>query len=201
MKNINYVVNGVLAIAVIILFVMQFSKPKKADSSAPITVKEGTNKLPIAYVNVDSLLLNYNYSKDLNEKKKKKYENTRASLNQKANSLQSDAIDFQKKVENNAFLTNERAQQEHQRILKKRDELEKAQNDAAQEFAEEQQKLGEQLRDTLEAQLKIFNADKGFQIILSNSNGDNLLLADPSYDITTELINFLNKNYATKAEQ
>ena len=129
MKNINYVVNGVLAIAVIILFVMQFSKPKKADSSAPITVKEGTNKLPIAYVNVDSLLLNYNYSKDLNELILKKYENTRASLNQKANSLQSDAIDFQKKVENNAFLTNERAQQEHQRILKKRDELEKAQKE------------------------------------------------------------------------
>ena len=75
------------------------SKPKKADSSAPITVKEGTNKLPIAYVNVDSLLLNYNYSKDLNELILKKYENTRASLNQKANSLQSDAIDFQKKVE------------------------------------------------------------------------------------------------------
>ena len=34
MKNINYVINGVLAVAVIILFVMQFSS-KKESTVAP----------------------------------------------------------------------------------------------------------------------------------------------------------------------
>ena len=66
MKNINYVINGVLAVAVIILFIMQLSD-KKESTVAPAYSAEGevsTNVLPVAYVNVDSLLQNYNYSKD-----------------------------------------------------------------------------------------------------------------------------------------
>ena len=66
MKNINYVINGVLAVAVIILFVMQFSS-KIESTVAPAFTTEGdsTNLLPVAYVNVDSLLSNYTYTKDL----------------------------------------------------------------------------------------------------------------------------------------
>ena len=44
MKNINYVINGVLAVAVIILFVMQFSS-KKESTVAPAFTTEGD--LPI----------------------------------------------------------------------------------------------------------------------------------------------------------
>ena len=40
MKNINYVINGVLAVAVIILFVMQFSS-KKESTVAPAFTTEG----------------------------------------------------------------------------------------------------------------------------------------------------------------
>lgn len=70
MKNINYIINGVLAVAVVILFVMQFSGKKETSVSSPaVSAGEGAiaGKLPIAYVNVDSLLENYNYAKDLNE--------------------------------------------------------------------------------------------------------------------------------------
>ena len=88
MKNINYVVNGVLAIAVIILFVMQFSGKNETKAVKSISSGEASNgTMPVAYVNVDSLLENYNYAKDLNEIILKKSENSRASVNQKANSL------------------------------------------------------------------------------------------------------------------
>ena len=66
MKNVNYIVNGILAIAVVILFVMQFSGKKEANVVKPMT-SEGdspTGVLPVAYVNVDSLLENYNYTKE-----------------------------------------------------------------------------------------------------------------------------------------
>ena len=84
MKNINYVINGVLAVAVVILFVMHFSGDKES-KAAKATVETGQEikTLPVAYVNVDSLLLNYNYSKDLNEIILKKQENSRASITQK----------------------------------------------------------------------------------------------------------------------
>jgi outer membrane protein len=56
--------------------------------------------------------------------------------------------------------------------------------------------LNEQLRDTLVSQLKVYNKDKGYQVILSNTMGDNILLAGDTYDITQEVIEYLNKNYA-----
>ena len=198
MRNINYVINGVLAVAVVILYVMQFSGKKESGVTRNFTpTKDATALLPIAYVNVDSLLLNYNYSKDLNEIILKKQENSRANITQKARSLESEMQDFQRKIENNAFLTRERAQQEQDRLVKKQQELQNLDNQLAQELMQEQQKLNEQLRDTIVSQLRAFNQDKGFQVVFSNTVGDNILLAGENYNITSELLDYLNKNYAT----
>lgn len=198
MKNINYIINGVLALAVVILFVMQFTE-KKNESGVTKTFaveENASGLLPIAYVNVDSLLQNYNYSKDLNEIVVKKEENSRASVNQKLRALQTEMQDFQRKVENNAFLTRERAEQEQARLMKKQQELQDFDNRLAQELVAEQRRLNEQLRDTLVSQLRVYNKDKGYQVILSNTMGDNILLAGDAYDITKEVIEYLNKNYA-----
>ena len=201
MRNINYVINGVLAVAVVILYVMQFSDKKESGVTRTFaSAGDTTALLPIAYVNVDSLLLNYNYSKDLNEIILKKKENSRANITQKARSLESEMKDFQRKIENNAFLTRERAEQEQQRLLKKQEELQNLDNQLAQELMQEQQKLNEQLRDTIVSQLRAFNQDKGFQVVFSNTVGDNILLAGDTYDITAELLEFLNRNYSTPAK-
>ena len=200
MKNINYIINGVLAVAVVILFVMQFSDKKETRNVRPVASGENlTGTLPVAYVNVDSLLENYNYAKDLNEIILKKSENSRASVNQKATSLRSEMQEFQRKIENNAFLTRERAEQEQQRLLQKQQELQELDARLSQELMNEQQKLNEQLRDTVVAQLKVFNKDKGYQIIYSNTLGDNILLAGQAYDITAELLEQLNMNYSSAA--
>ena len=141
MKNVNYVINGVLAVAVVILFVMQFSNKKETNVSRTFTTDStSTGVLPIAYVNVDSLLLNYNYSKDLNERILKRQEDSRANITQKARALQSEMQDFQRKVENNAFLTRERAEQEQRRLLTKQEELQNLDNQLANELMQEQQK-------------------------------------------------------------
>jgi outer membrane protein len=203
MKNINYIINGVLAVAVIVLFVLHFTGKKESGAVPALVSAEGgiTGALPVAYVNMDSLLQNYNYSKDLNEIIMRKEENARASVNQQATSLQSEAQDFQRKLANNAFLTRERAEQEQQRLLKKQQELEAYDNRLTQELMTEHQKLTEQLRDSLVAQLKIFNREKNFQIIFSNIANDNILLSEDVYDITAELILYLNKNYSPSTPQ
>lgn len=202
MKNINYVINGVLAVAVIILFVMQLSG-KKESTVAPAYTAEGemtTNQLPVAYVNVDSLLQNYNYSKDLNERIVKMQEDFRLDMTQRTRSLETELADFQRKYEANAFLTQERAQQESNRLMKKRDELQNYAAKKEQELATKQMELNSQLRDTIVSQLTAFNQSKGYQIIFSNTMGDNILLANPAYDITAEFLEVLNKNYSSPSK-
>ncbi|MDR0995517.1 MAG: OmpH family outer membrane protein [Tannerella sp.] len=201
MKNINYLVNGVLAVAVIILFVLHFSGGKSpATKAAPISpssngVVEGS-PLPVAYINMDSLLLNYSYAKDLNEMIMRKEENARANINQQANQLQSEAQDFQKKIDNNAFLTRDRAQQEQQRLLKKQQDLQSYSDQLSQDLASERQRLMQQLNDSLLGMLKVYNQTKHYQIIFSNISNSSILLADHVYDITNDVVAFLNKKYS-----
>lgn len=197
MKNINYIINGVLAVAVIILFVMQFSGKKETSSTTALAMSdEPVSVLPIAYVDIDSLLTNYNYAKDLYEIQVQKTENARLNLNQQLRELEKDINKFQRELESNAFLTQERIQSEQQRLGKKQQDLQALDERTAYELAVEQQRTSEILRDTIVSQLRVFNETRGYQMILSNTGGDNILIADDAYNITGELIELLNKNYS-----
>ena len=196
MKN-NYVISGILAAALILLYILHFtSKPNnevgqvKYEYSASDSVT-----LPIAYINVDSLLMNYNFAKDLNEALMRIEESSRASLTQKERQVQSAAQDFQRKLENNAFLTQQRAEEEQQRIQRMGEEYQQMAQKLSNELGLEQQKLNIQLSDSIRGALQDYNKTRNFEVILSNTGSDNILLAHPKYDITDEVVLFLNKRY------
>lgn len=197
-NNLFYIVSGVLAAAIIALFVLHFtSKPKNSVSNKNITavLNDSSVTLPIAYVNVDSLLVNYNFAKDLNEALMRKEENSRASLNQKERQFRSAAEDFERKRQNNAFLSIERAEQEQQRLMKMQQDYQQTAERLAQEFALEQQKLNIELSDTVKVRINEYNKNRKYQLILSNTGSDNVLYADEKYDITQEVIEYLNSKY------
>ena len=62
----------------------------------------------------------------------------------------------------------------------------------------ENQKLNQQLADSLTNFLQIFNADGRYHVILSNTAKDNVLMASEAYDITDEVIEGLNARYNKK---
>lgn len=200
MKNsYSYVISGILAVALVVLYVLHFtSKPSGKDASGRDIAAfsaDSSATLPVAYVNVDSLLLNYNFAKDLNEALMRKEEGSRASLTQKQRQLQAAVEDFERKRQNNAFLSQERELQERQRILKMQQDYEQVAQRLSQEFALEQQKLNMEMEDTIKVRLKEFNQTRGYQLILSNTGTANILLADKKYDVTKDVIDFLNKKY------
>lgn len=196
MKN-NYVISGVLAAALIVLYILHFtSKSKNSTGGVQYEFSAGDSvALPIAYINVDSLLMNYNYAKDLNEALMRMEESSRASLTQKERQVEAAAQEFQRKLQNNAFLTQKRAEEEQSRIQKMGDEYQRMAQQLGNELGLEQQKLNIQLSDSISSALEDFNKNKNFEIIMSNTASDNILLAHPKYDITSEVIVFLNKRY------
>ncbi len=195
MNKFLLVLNAVLCVAVIVLFILFFNLKSNKEERKIITTTETihTNQLPIAYVNIDSLLLHYQFAKDANETLLKKQEDSRLTINMKARELQNEMNEFQKKLENNAFLSRERAEQEHTRLLKKQQDLQELDAQLSQKLLAEQQKMSEQLRDSLNAFLKEFNKNKKYHIILSNTLNDNILYALDGYDITSEVIKQLNQ--------
>lgn len=200
MKNVNYLINGVLAAAVVVLFVMQFSNKKSSDNTAPVgtQITESEVVLPIAYIDVDSLLKNYNLAHDISESLIRKQEGARANLNEKARQLENEMKEFQRKIENNAFLSRERAEAEQNRLVRKQQELQELDQRLSIEFMNEQQKMNQQIRDSINNYINHYNSSKKFHMIISNTNNDNLLYADKAYDITNEVVNGLNTRYTSK---
>ena len=193
MNKVQIVVNVVLVAAVAALFAIVLSGKKQCD--APTAAAEPSEVMPIAYLNVDSLLVNYAFAQDANEKLMKKQEDARLKLNTKARTLQNEMADFQRKLDNNAFLSRERAEKEQQRLIKKQQELQELEAKLTEDIMLENQKLNIQLADTLTNFLKEFNAGGRYHVILSNNAKDNVLMAAESYNITSEVINQLNARY------
>ena len=195
----NYIVSRVLAVAVIVLFILQFnskSNPKEeAGKNLSVLLNDSSITLPIAYVNVDSLLVNYNFAKDLNESLLRKEESTRATLNQRENQINSAAQEFERKLRNNAFLSQERAQQEQERIMKMNQEYQQLAERLSQEFLLEQQKLNLQMEDTIKVRIEEFNKTRNYEIIFSNISTSTLLYSKDKYDVTDEVVQFLNNKY------
>ena len=188
MNKVQILVNVVLVAAVAALFVLHFGKKECASSevAAPFEV------MPVAYLNVDSLLASYSFAIEASEKLMSKQEDARLKMNTKLRTFQNEVADFQRKLQNNAFLSRERAEKEQQRLAKKEQELQELEAKLTQDIMLENQKLNMQLADSLTNFLQVFNADGRYHVILSNNAKDNVLMAAEQYDITAEVIAGMN---------
>lgn len=190
MNKIQIVINVVLVAAVAALFVIVLTGKKPAN--AEVAASTPTEVMPVAYLNVDSLLANYTFAQEASEKLMTKQEDARVKMNTKLRTFQNEVADFQRKLENNGFLSRERAEQAQQKLAKKEQELQELEAKLTQDIMLENQKLNVQLADSLTNYLKEFNADGRYHVILSNTAKDNVLMAAEQYDITDEVVAGLN---------
>ena len=190
MNKIQIVINVILVAAVATLFGLVLAGKKPA--SAEVTVNNPSEVMPVAYLNVDSLLANYTFAQEASEKLMAKQEDARVKMNTKLRTFQNEVADFQRKLENNGFLSRERAEQAQQKLAKKEQELQELEAKLTQDIMLENQKLNVQLADSLTNYLKEFNADGRYHVILSNTAKDNVLMAAEQYDITDEVVAGLN---------
>ena len=190
MNKIQIVINVILVAAVATLFGIVLAGKKPA--AKEVAAVDPSEVLPVAYLNVDSLLANYTFAQEASEKLMSKQEDARVKMNTKLRTFQNEVADFQRKLENNAFLSRERAEKEQQRLAKKEQELQELEAKLTQDIMIENQKSNVQLADSLTNFLKEFNADGRYHVILSNTAKDNVLMAAEQYDITDEIVNGLN---------
>jgi len=179
------------ALAVVLMASCNNQSPKMDDQPAGEANGAG---LKIAYVEVDSLMTQYDFAKDYSVTLQKKSNNARNTLTQKGNALQAAVNNFQQKINNNGFQSREQAASVQAAIQRQQNDLQELQARLENELATETAKFNEALRDSLQNFLKDYNKDKKFDLILSKA-GDNILLAEKKLDITQDVINGLNKRY------
>lgn len=171
-------------------------KSKNADDQ-PAQSQNAPAELKIAYVEVDSIMTQYQFCKDYTAILTKKGQNIESTIQQKGTALQAAANNFQTKIQQNAY-TREQAQSIQASLQKQNADLQSLQQRLGAEFQEETDKYNKALHDSISNYLARYNKDKKYSIIFSKS-GDNLLYCDKAYDITKEIIAGLNKAYKPAA--
>lgn len=152
---------------------------------------------PIAYVEVDSLATLYTYSKEQNEILQRQQESYRATLEQKQKQLQSSYQAIQQKMQNGEYTSQQQVDQARAGFAKQQAALEKLEAQYTEAMAKKAADYQNALRDSLKNFLTEYNKEKKYGIIIAKQ-GDNVLYADKSLDITIEVIAGLNKRYKKK---
>ncbi|MBP1541258.1 MAG: OmpH family outer membrane protein [Prevotella sp.] len=173
----------------------------KMDEQPAAAGAANNGSLKIAYVEVDSLMTQYEFCKEFTLILQKKSNNARNTLNSKGQQLQNAMQNFQQKLNNNGFASREQAEAQQAAIQRQQQSLQELQARLENELANETAKYNEGLRDSLMHFLDRYNKDKKYDLILTKQ-GDNILYAAKRFDITNDIINGLNKAYKStlKAE-
>lgn len=158
-----------------------------------------TTGLKIAYVELDTLMSQYQLYKDYSEVLTRKGNNIQKTLAQKQRALESHAASVQKKYESNEFTTRDELERAQASIEKEQRDLAELADRLQNEFAMEQARINEEARDSIQSFLKRYNKTKKYDYVMIKA-GDNLLVANPKYNITNDIVKGLNKRYKVKPE-
>lgn len=201
MKKWPIIINGILVVAVIVLYVLFLTSGKRNGNGI---LAQGHDSLSvgssvrIAFINTDTLLNNYDRFFELRKQitdKQQRYEN---ELSTKQVQLQKKISDYQTKVQKGLLLRSE-MQEIEQQLNAEGQNFQQLQMEYNQQLNEEMQVMNRKLYEDIVEFLKEYNKDHQYAYILSDSYGGGLLYADKSLDITWDVIRKMNEKY--KAEK
>ncbi len=199
MKKLSLVLNVVLLVAVGVLYFLHFSGGNKMTSSVVNQPAEVGEMGKIAYVNFDTLMLNYQYYIDLKDQLFEKKNNIEAELSTKMKSFERKVIESQDKVKKGLVTRYQAAdmekslREEEQKLMQLKQQLE-------YQLMEEEQVMNRKLQHSIVDYLKEFNKKNGFSYVLSNTFGGPLLFTDSNLNVTTSVLNGINAHYQSNKE-
>lgn len=211
MKNLSLILNGVLAVAVAVLFyqvhslksaLMPVSETSSPETEVKPTIISGPTNLgdaKIAYVNTDSLNEHYNYISDFTKVLRGKKATLEAQMESMTIKFQNDYQAFQQSAQAGIAPQSE--------LMKAEENLKRQQQDLAnkemqmQNLGIELEEKNMELNKNVKEYLKRYNNGK-FDYILSYSDLlPTILLSNSKLDITSDVLKGLNEEYnANKAQ-
>jgi outer membrane protein len=206
MKNVSFIINGILAIAVAILFyqvnslknVGDVSPQNETENKNPIIVTSASNlaDAKIAYINTDSINEHYAYIADFTKVLKSKKSVIESQMQTLTTRFQKDYESFQQSAQ--AGIASEAD------LMKQKSNLERQQQDIANKELQ-MQNLGIELEEKnieLNKNVKDFLAKYNngkFDYVLSYSDMmPTILLVNPKLDITNDILKGINQEYKNK---
>lgn len=197
MKRLSLLLNIVLAIAVVALYILHFTgigTGRKSNSEISLTSGSAVGN-NIFYVQIDSVISNFDMAKDLSGELESKFNSSDATLKSKQESYQKEVNDYQYKMQR-GLITRSDAQNIEQQLYVKQQDLMKLQQDLSTEINEKQVVMNRQVINSIMEYLKENSTQYNYKYVLGTSFGGNILYANDSLDITRSITEGLNTKYA-----
>jgi outer membrane protein len=170
-------------------------KKTEPTQTAPATAPTGK----IAYVDMDTLEAKYDYLKAKKAELEKKTAALDAEVGKMAQNLQSEYAAFQKKAQAGT-LTQAEGEAGQKRLGEMQQNIETRRQTLGAQLMKEQEAFTKDLQSRLDAYLLKYNADKGYDYILSYAKGGSILFANKALDITADVIKGMNAESNGKSE-
>lgn len=169
------------------------SEPARNDSNTVNKENLGSNKDKIVYLNSDSLSEKYQYFKDIKSKLENKVKKAQTDLQSKSTAFQREVAEYQK---NAATMSAADRQATEQKLARKQDELARLDQTASSSIAKDESEEFNNVYNKITEFLKKHAAENGYKLVLTYSKTNpTVLYADPSLEITNEVIKQLNEEY------
>lgn len=200
MKRIPLILSSISVLAIILLYILYFTDKEDDEISAGQSGKEVAAQLDIspnaiAYINIDTVVNNYDFYFDLKQRFEKKYKTSEAELSSKEKAYKKEVEDYQYKIQR-GLVTRSEAQALEQQILNEQQNLLKLQEDLRLELAEEEQVMLRQVLNSITVYLEELQSVYNYQFVFGTTAiGGNVLYADKKLDITRQVIAGLNERY------
>jgi outer membrane protein len=199
-KSLSLVLSIVALVGVAALFVLHFACGKCASPAGSAASADGQSVTPVGegvvYVNIDSLVRGYDMYFDLQKEFEAKAKQKDGDFTAKMKKFESDARDFQEKVEK-GLVTRSQAQQLQEGLAKREQDLVQLRQQLQGELQEEESVLMRQIQNNIQSYIADYNKDKGYSLILSTSGSAVVLYGAPALNITGEVLGGLNSAYVS----
>jgi outer membrane protein len=148
--------------------------------------------LKIAYVNGDTILLNYKEFRSQSAAMEAKQKNAEEMLQSKGAALEQEFNAYQKKAQGGT-MTGKEMQAQEKYLSGKQDALLAERDKLAKEIMDETTVINDRLQKVLQDKLNEIKKRDGYDFIFSYIHGGAILVADEKHDITEEVLKDLNK--------
>ena len=190
----SIVTNSVLAI-LIAAGVSACNQNKTDSKPAASTTTATTAGTPeIVYINQDSLVSKYDYIKDMNKRLDDKGKSAQSDVQSRQQAIQREIAEYQKAA---PTMPADQRQATEQRLQRKGQEFQQYQQNAGAQVQNDQLSEQTKLYEKLVEFTKAYAKEKGYKMVLTTQKGNtNVLFADPSLDVTADVVKRLNDAYA-----
>ena len=174
----------VLSVAVAIVTLTKDGKTSDTTvvSSDEVTASAGD----IVYVQIDSLIVQYDMFNDLKNEFEGKAQKVQDELNRKGRKLESDIKNFENSVQK-GLMTRSAAESKQQELLKRQQDLNTLMQQKQAELLEEESVMNNQVMYAINTYLEKYNEEKKFSLIFTTSGATNtIIIGNKALNVTAE---------------